>query len=111
VAEVAPVRSIRMGNVTSDMGAGDVPRGESVPSCDPGLADDGRLDHGSGPLFACELEPRIAIHTFENGVDDIVAFGNELTCAMQVGTGGCGFEQQLCAAIGSPSSCIPSSAT
>ena len=37
-----PVRSLHVGIVTSDMGAGPaVPAGETVPSCDNGLGDDG----------------------------------------------------------------------
>lgn len=95
MADVAPVRSIRIATVTSDMGAGDVPPGDSVPSCNPGLGEDGRLEHRTAPLFACTAEPSVLIHTFENGVDDVGTFGSEVACAVRVGTGGCGFEQQL----------------
>ncbi len=92
--EVAPIRSLHVGTVTSNMGAGDIPNDEAFPGCGLGTGDDGRLDHGTAGLYAC-LGDRVTIHSFELGVTDLDAFVATLACAIEVGTSSCTFEQQL----------------
>jgi len=88
--EFPPVGSLRLGVVTADMGTG----GFAVPTCDDSrFGDDGVLTTGGA---RCGVEhPRFL--TFDDaadwgGPDD---FAEAAGCAMSVGTGGCGFEQQL----------------
>ena len=88
-----PVRSMHVGVVSSDMGTG----GFRVDTCDEtDFGDDGILQtHGDTSTAGCmptyprffEFDPASGI-----SVDD---FASDLVCVAQLGTGGCGFEQQL----------------
>lgn len=96
VEDFAPVTSIHVGVVTSDMGAGP---NTGVPTCARGLGDDGILRNRSRVATA----PCMGSYpsgVFEFDADDSVAdFAATLGCVGAVGTGGCGFEQQLEAAL------------
>ncbi len=85
-----PVRSLHVGVITSDLGAGP---SDGIPTCGRGLGDDGIL---RAPVLA----PPQCVVSVPSGVfefappDDIDMFATTVGCAA-VGTGGCGFEQQL----------------
>jgi len=87
--EFPPVASLRLGVVTADMGTG----GFVVPTCERSrFGDDGILTTGDP---SCGV-PHPRFITYGEGTwrgpDD---FADAAGCAMSVGTGGCGFEQQL----------------
>ncbi|MFW5921522.1 MAG: hypothetical protein ACOCUS_06755, partial [Polyangiales bacterium] len=86
-----PVEDLNVGVVTSDMGTG----GFSVPTCeDSADGDDGILQtDGNTSVSGC-------MGTYPNFLnfmpgDDVDAFANDFSCVARLGTGGCGFEQQL----------------
>lgn len=84
-----PVTDLRAGVVTVDMGSGAV----AVPTCDGGpTGDDGILStRGNTDIAGCAgTYPR-----FLDFAGDAVDFSRDLSCVARVGTGGCGFEQQL----------------
>ena len=93
--DFTPVRSLHIGVVTSDMGTG----GFDVPTCDRGtfgtrFGDDGLLiTRGRTAIPGC-LATYPAIFDFMRG-GDASAFSRDVSCVATVGTGGCGFEQQL----------------
>lgn len=90
--EAASFRSIQVGIVTSDMGTG----GFTVPSCARSdFGDDGVLrTQGRPDMTGCQLAyPPIL--RFEPGAREDDAFARDVTCVLNMGTGGCGFEQQL----------------
>ena len=89
------VRSMHVGVITSDLGAGNVPAGEVVPSCDPGLGDDGIMRNVSRGMGGCMATYPQRVFTFTRGTDDPATFAAEIGCVADLGTGGCGFEQQL----------------
>lgn len=106
VQDFPALESVRVGVVTSDMGTG----GYAVPTCDRGtfgvdFGDDGvLLTRGRDDLPGCAASyPAFA----EIGADDIDpsdttaldAFTQHVSCVATVGTGGCGFEQQLDAVL------------
>ncbi len=74
--------SIHFGVVSTDMGAGDA----TVPSCEPGLGDDGVLQEESVGERCVSHSPLVL---------DVVHHPRELPCAVQLGTAGCDFEQPL----------------
>jgi len=91
--EFTPVRSMHVGVITSDMGAGSPPTASDVPSCNPGLGDDGiMVNTASGA--GCDTTFPSRVFAFERGGDEDV-FGAQIGCVADLGTGGCGFEQQL----------------
>lgn len=96
IAEARPATSLHVGVVTSDMGAGPSPLPGPdgvVPSCDPGLGDDGILRSVSTTRFGCS--PRHPpVFEFEAG-DNPDLFAADVACVALTGSGGCGFEQQL----------------
>jgi hypothetical protein len=91
-ADFMPPESLHVGFVSTDMGAGP---SRGVPTCAAGLGDDGILRSRSRVTTA----PCMA--TYPSGVfefartDDASAFAATLGCVADLGTGGCGFEQQL----------------
>lgn len=93
--ESTPVGSLHAGVVTSDMGVG----GASVPTCGGGTfgfahGDDGvLLTRGNTRIPGCNATYP-AVFTFASGGDPDT-FAASLSCVASVGTGGCGFEQQL----------------
>jgi hypothetical protein len=88
VRGIAPA-SLHVGVVSTDMGAGPVPSGESVPGCEPGFGDDGILRReGCGNTYPSRI--------FEySGMGEDTTLLDALGCVANVGTSGCGFEQQL----------------
>jgi hypothetical protein len=103
--EFTPVRSMHVGIITSDMGAGSPPTATDVPTCDPGFGDDGiMVNTASGD--GCDGTFPSRVFTFERG-EDAAAFGAEIGCVADLGTGGCGFEQQLEATLKALSPATP----
>ena len=93
--DFTPVRSLHVGIVTSDMGAGPAaPAGETVPSCDRGLGDDGILRTvGVTSMTGC-VASYPPVFDFAPP-EDPTTFAHDVACVALMGTGGCGFEQQL----------------
>ncbi|HET8939824.1 MAG TPA: hypothetical protein VFN67_40570 [Polyangiales bacterium] len=90
-----PVKDLHVGIVSSDMG---IPGVELPPSCHADGGDDGKLQnapHGDGcdaqyPLWLNFIgDAKIAALT------EPMKFANDVGCIATLGTGGCGFEQQL----------------
>ncbi|UJR78759.1 hypothetical protein [Sandaracinus amylolyticus] len=94
-----PVTSLHVAVVTTDMGVG----GNLVPTCDGGLfgaelGDDGvMITAGRTSILGC-MPSYPAIFQYRAG-EDVADFAMELACVATVGTGGCGFEQPLEAAL------------
>ena len=86
-----PVQSLQLGVVTTDMGTG----GFAVPTCtDPSLGDDGILRTiGNTAITDCmaSYPPFLSARPG----DDTAAVARDARCVAVMGTGGCGFEQQL----------------
>lgn len=82
-----PLEDLHVGVVSSDVGTG----GHVVQTCDnPSVGDDGQLLHaGNTRLDDCEE----SYPSYLEGPDDGMA--DAFTCVATLGTGGCGFEQQL----------------
>jgi hypothetical protein len=106
-----PIESLHVGVITSDMGVGS----HDVPTCDGGtfgarFGDDGILiTRGRISIPGC-IATYPAIFEFRRG-EDAVAFASDLACVSTVGTGGCGFEQQLEAVLKALSPSAPQSWT
>lgn len=100
VQDVAAFDSVRVGITTTDMGVG----AASIPTCVAGpLGDDGilRADRGLNADPSCTTETYgspVAEYSAAtpSGLDGFVA---QVSCTGARGTGGCGFEQQLEAAL------------
>lgn len=82
-----PLEDLHVGVVSSDVGTG----GHVVQTCDdPAAGDDGALQHaGNTRLEGCRED----YPAYLEGPGDDMA--DEFTCVATLGTGGCGFEQQL----------------
>ena len=92
VPEFSAVTSLHVGIVTSDMGSGDE---LNVRTCSPGLGDDGILRRTvRAPSGACMPSYPSGTFAFLSG-EDTAAFSTAIGCVANVGTEGCGFEQQL----------------
>ncbi|HJL48187.1 MAG TPA: hypothetical protein RMG45_20180, partial [Polyangiaceae bacterium LLY-WYZ-15_(1-7)] len=91
-----PVESLHVGVVTPNMGTGGVP----VPTCsEPALGDDGILQTAGSTAAGCRSSYP-SVLTFEPGAGgDPDAFARDVGCLATQGTNGCGFEQQLDAAL------------
>ncbi|GAB4207564.1 MAG: hypothetical protein OHK0013_25320 [Sandaracinaceae bacterium] len=88
-----PVRSLHVGVISSDLGAG--PH-TGVPTCDVGLGDDGiLLSRSRTTTPPCMGSYPSAIFEFNRDTDDPLTFATAVGCVANLGTGGCGFEQQL----------------
>ena len=89
------IRSVRVGTVSTDMGADSA----GTPTCPDGYGDDGILrtaGHGTG----CEATyPSYAELSADDPSADVDAFVQQVSCVAVLGTGGCGFEQPLEAAL------------
>ena len=87
------VNDLRVGIVSSDMGAGG-----NINSCaGPFLGDDGVLNRAAGGVAGCVdigagAPPFLG---FRDGSGDAASFGAQVACIANLGTQGCGFEQQL----------------
>lgn len=100
IADFTAVRSMHVGIVTSDMGAGDVPPGEMIPSCRPGLGDDGVMrSNGADGVAGCLPNYPSRVFDFDRSSDDPRTFAADVGCVAVLGTGGCGYEQQLEASL------------
>ena len=89
-ADFAPLDSVRVGVVTTDMGTAPFPETcvDSAPLGDDGqMLSLGAVERGCEPLY-----PRF--QEFSNG-DDPVSFAFDVTCVATPGAGGCVFEQPL----------------
>jgi len=92
------LRSVRVGVVTTDMGTG----GYSIVTCDDSIDGDDAVLRTVGNVSLPECEAsypafaEIGAGAPEEAID---AFVNHVQCVALVGTGGCGFEQQLKAGL------------
>ncbi len=94
--DATPVADLHLGVVTADMGTG----GFAVPTCvRSAFGDDGILrTQGNTSRLGCSATyPPIL--SFRPGTGDPVAAANDFACVANMGTGGCGFEQQLDAVL------------
>jgi hypothetical protein len=83
------IKDLHLGVVSTDMGT---PGIAGIEGCDPNGGDDGRLQNlGRMPGCAASYPSFLS---FRAGADPD-AFSNDFTCVAMLGTGGCGFEQQL----------------
>lgn len=95
--DMAPVGSLHVGIVTSDLGAGPY---EGVPTCGPGLGDDGILRARSRVTSApCRESYPSGVLAFHGARDEVAELASAVSCVANIGTGGCGFEQQLESAL------------
>jgi hypothetical protein len=94
--DFSPVSSLHVGIVSTDMGTGVV---SGVESCSAGFGDDGvMLDHGSTSTGCMPSYPS-GIFEFVPTTDDRTQFSTDVGCTASLGNDGCGFEQQLEAAL------------
>ena len=98
VQDFPALESVRVGVVSSDMGVGGFP----VPTCDGGTAgalfgDDGVLRTAGAPhIPGCATSyPPVAEAGADSSAAELEAFVSQVSCVATIGTGGCGFEQQL----------------
>ena len=86
-----PITDLHVGVVSSDMGIPGVNFGTGT-NCLPDGGDDGRLQHrGNGAN--CEADyPSFLSYTSDSDADQLA---RDFACIALLGTGGCGFEQQL----------------
>jgi len=85
------VRDLHVGVITADMGTG----GFRVPTCtSPDFGDDGVLRTTGNTGIAGCAATYPSFLSWGSG-DDIAALASDFGCVATVGTGGCGFEQQL----------------
>ncbi len=95
----AVTTSLHVGVISTDMGT----RGYDVQTCGNG---DGGVDSGDDGVLRTEPSPALAgcaetyppFLTWEVG-DDVGELDNDFACVSTLGTGGCGFEQQLGAVV------------
>jgi len=94
VQDVPALHSVRIGTVSSDMGTG----GFTIPTCARSdFGDDGILsDVGNTELPGCAASyPQYAELSSGASASELDDFVQQVACTAQLGTGGCGFEQQL----------------
>jgi len=94
VQDVPALHSVRIGTVSSDMGTG----GFAVPTCvGSDFGDDGILSQaGRTDQPGCAASyPQYAELSSGAPASELDAFVEQVACTAQLGTGGCGFEQQL----------------
>jgi hypothetical protein len=90
---LAPVRDLHVGVVSSDMGIAGVEFG----ACHVTGGDDGRLQHTPhmAPDLTCESAYPQFLSYDASANSDRAKLANDFACIAALGTGGCGFEQQL----------------
>ena len=88
-----PVKSLHVGVISSDMGTG----GHALESCDDPIdGDDGvLLTQGRVDLSGCVANYPPFLSFEAGGGTDPDQLAQDFACVAQLGTGGCGFEQQL----------------
>lgn len=86
------VRDLHVGVITSDMGTG----GHTVATCARSdFGDDGILRTQGNTADGCDATyPSILTYASDGGVSP-EDFARDVACVSTLGTGGCGFEQQL----------------
>jgi hypothetical protein len=92
-----PVKDLHVGVVSSDMGIPGVNFGANT-NCLPDGGDDGKLQHTPRGTGCDAMYPTFLSYTASTtGVASTnpVKFANDFACIASLGTGGCGFEQQL----------------
>ena len=96
IQDFPPVTSLHVGVISSDMGSGNQ---TGVRTCTPGLGDDGILRSSSRIATApCMASYPSGTFEFMAG-GDTNAFAATIGCVANLGTNGCGFEQQLEASL------------
>jgi len=104
-----PVRDLNVGVITSDMGTG----GFTVPTCARSdFGDDGILrTQGRTDIMGCMATYPSFLNFQPDMGGDPAAFATDVSCVATVGTGGCGFEQQLEAILKATSPSAPTTWT
>jgi hypothetical protein len=90
-----PVKDLHVGVVSSDMG---IPGVELPPNCHANGGDDGRLQNTPRGENCDETYPLWLSFIGNANVGEVtepMKFANDVACIAALGTGGCGFEQQL----------------
>jgi hypothetical protein len=87
-----PAKDLHLGVVSSDMGLLGV---DDVDNCS-GFGDDGILQHDPHPeaINGCQASYPSYL-SYVATVNDAMTSANDFACIASLGTGGCGFEQQL----------------
>ncbi|MGD8862390.1 MAG: hypothetical protein PVI30_20430 [Myxococcales bacterium] len=95
VNDFPPAKDLHLGVVSSDMGLVGI---QGIPGCE-GLGDDGILNNTpSAEVAGCQASyPPFISYTAE--VNDPTQTATDFSCIASLGTEGCGFEQQLEAAL------------
>jgi hypothetical protein len=93
--DVPAASDVHLGVVTSDLG---LPGVDGIANCQ-GLGQDGVLQHTPRAGSAGCLASYPAFLSYQAGVGTAMQTAQDLACIAQVGTGGCGFEHQLEAAL------------
>jgi hypothetical protein len=88
-----PVKDLHVGVVSSDMGIPGVNFGAGT-GCSPDGGDDGKLQHAPHGAGCDASYPTFLAYSAMMGTSQ-TKFANDFQCIAQLGTGGCGFEQQL----------------
>ena len=88
-----PAKDLHLGVVTSDMGLLGI---DGVDNCS-GFGDDGLLQHApsADPALTSCQQSYPPFLSYVAGKNDPNTTANDFACIATVGTGGCGFEQQL----------------
>lgn len=84
------IQDLHVGVVSSDMG---IP-GVELGACHADGGDDGRLQHTAHSADCAATYPSFLSFSDADGSDPI-AFADAVSCIAELGTGGCGFEEQL----------------
>jgi hypothetical protein len=95
--EVAPVKDIHVGVVSTDMGIGDYREEYRIENCGA-HGDDGVLVQGGLGVPTC-TPPEAGFLSYDAALEDYDAAVHELSCLSTLGLDGCGFEQQLESAL------------
>jgi hypothetical protein len=89
-----PVKDLHVGVVSSDMGIPGVNFGAGT-GCSPDGGDDGKLQHNPKAGGTCMANyPTFLTYSAKMGTNQ-VQFATDFQCIATLGTGGCGFEEQL----------------
>jgi hypothetical protein len=91
--DFTPPKDLHLGVVSSDLGLGGLD--DTTGSRCSELGDDGRLLHATSPELADCAASYPPFLSFHAGVDEPAALARDFACIATLGTGGCGFEQQL----------------
>ncbi|MGE0790631.1 MAG: hypothetical protein AB7S26_33440 [Sandaracinaceae bacterium] len=104
-----PARDLRVAVTTVDMGTG----GFTVPTCaNAQFGDDGILRTiGNTEIPGCSMMVPRFLEFDPAGATTPSEFASQVSCVTSVGTGGCGFEQQLEATLKAISPNAPTAAT